>query len=88
MNNFEPLVERTYYPYINVMTVTESLLSPLLTELANLLPALYIRKASWVEKESPVQGRVKGSCLSSRQLVTERQPEMQLSLSCASAKSE
>lgn len=55
MNNFEPLVEKTHYLYIN-LTVTESLLSPLLTELANLLPALYIRKASWVEKENPVEG--------------------------------
>lgn len=51
MDNFELLVELTYYPYMNMVTVTESLLSPLLTE-----PALYTGRASWVEKESPVAG--------------------------------
>lgn len=51
MDNFELLVELTSYPYMNMVTVTESLLSPLLTE-----PALYAGRASWVEKESPVAG--------------------------------
>lgn len=52
----EPFVERMYHLYINMMTVTEALLSAPLTRLAKPLPPLSTRKASWVEKESPLEG--------------------------------
>lgn len=81
-SHFEPFVERKYHLYINMMTVTEALLSALLTSLTRCLPSTS-QSLLGGKGESP--GRVK-SCLSCRQLASERQPELQLSLSCASAK--